>query len=100
MFSVESHNFEQSGSLSAVINVLYRGTERVVPHGKTPLGHSQITVYCQSQQTAARDRRFQRVCGRWLAVSEGLSGGVWMLCCAAAERRFEWWRVDVVLCGR
>jgi len=24
------------------------------------------------------------LCGRWLAGSEGLSGGVWMLCCAAA----------------
>jgi len=24
------------------------------------------------------------LCGRWLAGSEGLSCGVWMLCCAAA----------------
>jgi len=85
-------NLTQSGSLTAVTSVLFGGTERVGPHGKTPLGHSQITVYCQSQQTAVRDREFQRVCGRWLAGSEGLSGrlsGVDVFCCLvdASERQ-------------
>ena len=101
----------QSGSLTAVTSVLFGGTERVFPQVKTPLGHSQIIVYCQSQQTAARDRRFQRVCGRWLSGGEGLCGGVWVSCsawqrttqqanieCAAAERGFVWWRVGVVFC--
>jgi len=101
----------QSGSLTAVTSVLFGGTERVFPQVKTPLGHSQIIVYCQSQQTAARDRRFQRVCGRWLSGGEGLCGGVWVSCsawqrttqqanieCAAAERGFVCWRVGVVFC--
>jgi len=47
-------------------------------------------VIADSSECAAAERGFEwwRVdvvlCGLWLAVSEGLSGGVWMLCCAAA----------------
>ena len=58
-------------------SVLLGGTERVGTQVKTLLGHSQSIVYCQSQEATVRDRRFQRVCGRWLAGSEGLSGLVW-----------------------